>query len=241
VFKSWTIICAAVLLAACGAPEPRPSPNPGIAPAPGAPSTAASNAYQIDAAHSELRILVYRAGPMARLGHNHVIVNRNLGGWVDVGATSSAASFVLRVPVADFAVDEAEARHTEGADFAETVAADAQTGTRRNMLSAAVLDADRFPNITLTSVAVGPVGAANAAASKIPVLLSATLAVELAGHRSTLVVPFKLEIFAGGLAASGTIVLRQSSMGISPLSIMFGALQVQDELSVKFRLVARAT
>jgi polyisoprenoid-binding protein YceI len=175
---------------------------------------------------------------MARLGHNHVIVNRNVGGWVDMGSSPSAASFILRVPVADFVVDEAEARHTEGVDFAETVAADAQTGTRRNMLSAAVLDADRFPDITLTSVAVA---AAKPAASKMPALLSATLAVDLAGHRSTLVVPFKLEVSAGSLTASGTIVVRQSSMGLTPLSIMFGALQVQDELSIKFTLVALPT
>ena len=32
--------------------------------------------YRIDERQSELRILVYRAGPLARLGHNHVMVNR---------------------------------------------------------------------------------------------------------------------------------------------------------------------
>lgn len=178
---------------------------------------------------------------MARLGHNHVIVNRTLGGWVDMGSGPSAASFVLRVPVAGFVVDEAEERLAEGADFSETVAADAQTGTRRNMLSAAVLDADRFPEITLTSVGVAPAAAGKTAALKTPAMLSATLAVELAGHRSTLVVPFKLEMSAGGVAASGTIVVRQSSMGLTPLSIMFGALQVQDEISIKFTLVALPT
>jgi hypothetical protein len=43
---------------------------------------------------------------------------------------------------------------------------------------------------------------------------------------------------AGRISASGTAVLRQSDMGLTPLSVMLGALQVQDELTVKFKLVA---
>jgi len=46
----------------------------------------------------ELRLLVYRAGPMARLGHNHVILNRAVGGWVDAAARLESASFSLYVP-----------------------------------------------------------------------------------------------------------------------------------------------
>jgi hypothetical protein len=165
---------------------------------------------------------------MARFGHNHVMVHRAVGGWVDAADTASAASFALRVPVADFIVDDVEARAEEGPDFSEEIQEDARSGTRHNMLSAALLDAERFPAITLTSVAV----------TQTPGKRVATLAVEVAGNESTLVVPFTLETSDGRLTASGTVVLRQSEMGLTPFSVMLGALQVQDEVTVKFKLVA---
>jgi len=240
VFKSWSVIGAAILLSACGAPPPRPSTNEAATPVLPAQPPAGTSTYPIDAARSELEIHVYRTGPMARLGHNHVILHRSLGGWVHVGADPSADSLVLRIPVADFIVDDASAREAAGADFAESVAEDARIGTRRNMLSAAVLDADRFPTITLTSIAVRPAGGAADSPRKLPARLIATMAVELAGHRSTVEAPFELEAGDGGLAASGTVDLRQSSMGITPFSVLLGALQVQDELAVDFRLIAAA-
>jgi polyisoprenoid-binding protein YceI len=98
------------------------------------------------------------------------------------------------------------------------------------MLSAALLDADRYPIITLTSIAV--------AQAEAPGQLAATLAVEVAGHESTLVVPFTLETSAGRVSAFGTVALRQSELGLTPFSVMLGALQVQDEFTVKFKLVA---
>jgi hypothetical protein len=33
--------------------------------------------------------------------------------------------------------------------------------------------------------------------------------------------------------------LRQSELGLKPFSIMLGALQVQDQMVVKFRIVAK--
>jgi YceI-like domain len=227
VFKTCLGVCAAVLLAACGAPETRQAPVGAVAPPQVAPP-AGVRAYHIDSAQSELRLLVHRAGPMARFGHNHVMVHRTVGGWVDAAGPASAASFALRVPVADFIVDDVEARAAEGPDFSEEIQEDARSGTRHNMLGAALLDAERFPAITLTSVSV----------TQAPGKLVATLAVEVAGHESTLMVPFTLDASEGRLAASGTVVLRQSEMGLSPFSVMLGALQVQDELTVKFKLVA---
>jgi hypothetical protein len=222
VFKTFAMLAAmVVLVAACGVPKPQEAPNKGVvAPAPALPPSGAA-AYQIDPAQSELRLLVYRAGPMARLGHNHVIVNRAVGGWVASAASASAASFALRVPVADFSVDDAAARAQEGPDFPDAVSDDAKAGTRRNMLGSALLDADHFPDITLTSIAVKP------AAGTQP------------GHRAVLQVPFTLEDSADRIAASGMVALRQSEMGLTPISVMLGAVQVQDEFTLKFKLVAR--
>jgi polyisoprenoid-binding protein YceI len=229
VLKTCGVICAALLLTACGTPHSREEPNHG------ATGTAAqvqpptgAGAYRIDSAQSELRLLVHRAGPLARLGHNHVIVNRAMGGWVKFSGNVPAASFSLSVPVADFVVDDARVRSEEGADFSEDVPEDAKSGTRHNMLSAALLDAEHFPTITLASVAV----------TQAPGTLTATLAISVAGHLSTVVVPFTLETSEGRVTASGTAALRQSAMGLTPFSVMLGALQVEDEFNVKFKLVA---
>lgn len=227
-YKICGAICTVALLAACGAPKPRETPAGGATEGARIQSPAGAGAYRIDSAQSELRLLVHRAGPLARLGHNHVIVNHAVGGWVKFAGNASGAAFSLSVPVADFVVDDARMRGEEGADFSDEVPEDAKSGTRRNMLGPALLDADHFPTITLASVAV----------TQAPGTWTATLDVRVAGHRSTLIVPFTLETSAGRVSASGTAVLRQSAMGLTPFSVMLGALQVQDELSVKFKLVA---
>jgi hypothetical protein len=184
--------------------------------------------YRIDGGHSEIRLLVYRAGPMSKFGHNHVMVNGAVTGWVATTAGVQGAALSLRVPVADFVVDDAEARAAEGSDFSEEVTSEARDGTRRNMLSEACLDGVRHPSITLTSRSVTMVEGK-------PV---ATLAVNVAGHESTLVVPFLLTTSPDRVSGSGTFVLHQSDLGLAPFSILLGALQVQNDITVKFNLVA---
>jgi len=229
VFKGFGASVSILMLVACGGLSSRPT-VPHAPPASTAPPPVHGAVYRIDAAQSELKLLVYRAGPMASLGHNHVIVNRALGGWVRYGATASGGSFALTIPAAGFVVDEARARGEEGGDFAEDVTEDAKAGTLRNMLSPAVLDATQFPVIGMHSLAVEGAGDA----------LQATVAVEVAGYSSTLLVPFSLDSSSGRLTGSGALTLRQSALGLTPFSVFLGALRVQDEMRVKFRLVALA-
>ena len=217
----------ALLVAGCGAPESRQSAPHG-ATNPASPRGIAGSIYRIDSAQSELRLLIYRAGPMALLGHNHVIINRTLGGWVRYAGTVSEASFALTVPDAGFVVDDDAARREEGADFAEETPEEAKSGTLRNMQGAAVLDAAQFPEITVRSVTVtGTQGE-----------FTATVAVSVAGHVSTLDVPFTLETSPGRFTASGELWVRQSALGLTPLSVMLGALRVRDDMRIKFRFVA---
>ena len=232
-FERTGAIVAAMMLAACGVPGPRPSPPHvpagGTVPA-AAPAPAKGGSYRIDATQSELRVLVYRAGPMASLGHNHVIVNRAIGGWVQYGGTSPGGSFALNIPAAGFVIDDAHDRGEEGGDFAADVPEQAKTATLHNMLSPAVLDAEQFPSIAVRSVAVEGTGDA----------LRATLAVELAGHSSTLVVPFHFDGGADRLTGSGSFTLRQSALGLASFSVLMGVLRVQDDMRVTFKMVALA-
>jgi hypothetical protein len=40
------------------------------------------------------------------------------------------------------------------------------------------------------------------------------------------------------LSATGSLELRQSNLGLTPYSLMMGALQVQDAMTIKFKIVA---
>ena len=233
-FKIGLSLCAALMIAGCGGPRTRPAPNapgetpppPGVGALPAPP--AGVPVYRIDGGHSEIRLLVYRAGPMSKLGHNHVMVNHAVSGWVAAAEGMPGAALSLHIPVADFVVDDPEARAAEGADFSEEVTGEARDGTRHNMLSAACLDGDRYPSITLTSRSITLVDGKPLA----------TLAVNVAGHESTLVVPFVLTRTSDRVSGAGSFVLRQSDLGLVPFSILLGALQVQNDITVKFNLIA---
>src|SRR6266513_2109052 len=60
------------------------------------------------------------------------------------------------------------------------------------------------------------------------------------GQLRTISVPVRYQFAAGALIASGDAALRQSDIGLTPFSALMGALQVQDEMRVRFRIVARA-
>jgi polyisoprenoid-binding protein YceI len=252
-YKHTGIAALALLVTACGVPQPRsPTSQPpggsgaamtaGSVGVPTAPPIGAATPtgegsalppageYRIDPARSELRLLVYRAGPLANLGHNHVMVNRALGGAVSVRRDLADCSITLTVPVGAFVVDDAALRREEGADFAGDVPDEAKLGTLHNMLSAALLNADAHPTLSLRSTAIAAAGG----------VLRASFAVSIAGHEAAISVPFELKALPHAVSASGSIELRQTGLGLTPYSLMLGALQVQDLMRVKFSIVAVA-
>jgi hypothetical protein len=234
VFKNLSIGVLALLLAACGVPKirhaaPPPKPEESVS-KPGLPP---GRVYRIVENESELRILVYRAGPLAHFGHNHVIVNHAIRGAVSVADVPADSVFWLTVPVAGFVVDDVQARREEGADFDGDIPDDAKSGTLHNMLSPALLNADEFPEIAVRSVAESGTRAASGAGA-----LTATVAISIAGHESTVDVPLTLHVDSRRLSATGSLELRQTALGLTPFSLMLGALQVQDAMTIKFEIVA---
>jgi YceI-like domain len=228
VFNRVAVAVVVLILSACGAPRPRPSaPRPPIHPASGLQSLPPPGTYTIDSQNSELRVLVYRAGPLANLGHNHVMVSRAVTGLVQLGSNISASSFSLKVPVESFVVDDTEARREEGSDFPGDIPPDAKSGTRRNMLGAAVLNAAEFPVITVTSVTL----------SGTPDAVSAELTISAAGHEAKISAPCILQGDAHRMTATGSMELRQTAIGLAPYSLLHGALQVEDAMQLKFSIV----
>ena len=222
------IAMAAVLaLAACAAPRPRPATAPRAAPAGSSlQALPAPGNYEIDSGGSELRLLVYRAGPLSRLGHNHVMVNHAVSGHVQIGDAISSTSFSLSIPASAFIVDDTQSRSEEGGDFPGEIPEDAKEGTRRNMLGAAVLNAAQYPEISVTCVSLaGSLGS-----------MTADVDVGAAGHRSRLTVPLTLQGDSRHFVAAGSLEVKQTALGLAPYSLMGGALQVQDAMQLKFTI-----
>jgi hypothetical protein len=186
--------------------------------------------FVVDSAASLLTIRVYKGGPLSRAGHNHVIASHSLTGVAHVPDEPTHASFDVHLLVAELVVDEDELRAQEGPDFPPGVPEDAKTGTKRNMLGPSLLDADRYPDLALQSEALqrGPDG------------LQAQVRVIVRDRASAVIVPLKYEIRGSELRVAGELALKQTDLGLTPFSLFGGALRVEDEIKVRFNIVARA-
>jgi hypothetical protein len=231
------LLCAT--LAGCQLPPHAPAAP--ATPAPAAAAPRVGTPYDVVTSASLLVVLVYRAGALASAGHNHVIASHELTGTLYLPSDVARGTFELHVPVATLTVDEAELRAQQpGADFPPDVSEGAKEGTRRNMLGAALLDAEHNPDIVLRGLgfAVGgpaPTGAAATDAHAVVAQVESTVR----GQARTFSVPVCYRLGDGALTATGEFALRQSELGLTPFSALLGALQVQDEMRVRFRIVAR--
>lgn len=208
-----------LLLAACGrqlAP-PGPGPEPGSNPYRAA-AAAATDVYTVDPHDSLVAVTVRRAGLMARLGHDHVVASRTLAGHAAPGAGSADLSFRLD----EMTVDEPQLLRDAGID--KQPSAQAVEGTRTNMLGP-VLEAQRYPLVTLH--------AQQQADGQLRVTVT------LHGVTRALALPATVRVDAAQVTASGTARLKQTDFGITPFSVGGGLLSVQDELEVRYRVVAR--
>jgi polyisoprenoid-binding protein YceI len=218
---------AALCLAACRTVpglRPRAAPPPAVA----AP-IAGSVRYRVDAARSEVLILVYRDGRLASLGHNHVLAVRDLSGEVVVAADVTQSSWQLQFPVAALSVDEPQLRAAQGAEFQTTIDAAAIAATRDHMLGPLLLDAAHYPAIHLQSEQVRSEADGLRVATRIVVR----------DHAAQVEVPVALQRSSDELTASGEFDLTHAELGLTPYSIALGALRVADRMHVRYRLVAQ--
>jgi len=216
-------IAVCVALASC-TPAPRETPIE-----PGAPAdfpqrdyrqaaAAGKAVYRIEPASSIVVIEVRRGGSLARLGHDHVVASHDVQGYV----LPADARADLYVPLAKLVVDEPGLR---AAAHFDTTPSDADiVGTRRNMLER-VLEVDAHP---FARVRVRRADGEHVDAD-----------IALRGVSRVVRVPVHVAVDVDRLEVSGDLTLRQTDFGIVPLSILGGAVQVQDALALHFTLHAR--
>lgn len=232
--RAWVRACAyactGALLAAC---SPFATPPAAQLPAPAADTTAmaatqtpawlrrGTQALHIVPQESLLTITVRRGGALARLGHDHVIASRSLQGVV--APAQGRAAFQFRLD--EMRVDEEGLRQAAG--LTSTPSADAIAGTRHNML-VRVLDAERYPWVRVDARRAGD-----------SALLDADIT--LHGVTRSVQLPVRIEETTDGksLQASGSLLLKQSDFGIVPFAILGGAMAVQDQMELAFRITAR--
>lgn len=205
--------------------EPPESRAPVLAQAPALPD---APTYDVDDQASEARVLVYRGGALAKLGHNHVIV-APLHGELRAGADTAHSGFHLELRVDEFDVDPPKARAEEGEAFAATVSDEAREGTRANLLGDRLLNAAHYPRIQIDSVALtGPLWNPDVTAN-----------VTLRG--TTVAVTFPAAVVTHGdvLTVVARVSLAVSDFGIEPFAILGGGLRVEDGLDIRLRAVAR--
>lgn len=215
-------LAVAALLAGCARVAPPP-----VAPAAAGDAfswyrqAAAAGAIvlAIDPAQSLIAVTVRRGGPFARFGHDHVVASGTIAGFA--APARGRADFSFRLD--QMSVDDPALRREAG--LGAQPPDDAIAGTRANMLGR-VLDADHFPVVSLH---------AERRAGQ-PVQLTITLH----GVSRTVAAPATIEESADGVTAAGTLNLRQSDFGITPMSVLGGAMTVIDTMELRYRIVAKA-
>ena len=225
-FIALVFIMQTLILTGCSVRQPMPeiSGPPAFDPT----QFKSGEVYSIDPAQSYLHIYVYRSGPMAKLGHNHVISTNDIDGKIYRHALIEKSGMVLRLPVTSFEVDNLKLRQAAGEQFSSVPTAQDIAGTKHNMLSERVLNAAEYPDIKITSVTVKGSGERYLTA----------LRFEVAGHTRDLKVPATVTLEPDLILIDGNIPLRQSDLGLTPFSVMLGALSVADEMQVRFHLTA---
>lgn len=195
------LFLAAALAALAGCTTPALTPTSPPAPAP--------------VAGDALRVLVFRGGTAARLGHNHVL----RAGGLRVEWPAAGPVLAFRLDALD--IDPPALRAQLGAAFASAVDDAAREGTRANLLKA--LDGSTHPEVVVRTLQQLGEGGRRAVEAEITL------------HGVTRRQWFVAEV--DGRRARGELVIRQSDFGIQPFTVLGGLLAVQDALVVQFDLL----
>jgi len=225
-----THIFRLLLLLALAACQPQPAPEaethraawPAFDYAAAAQGGAA--VYRLDLATSRVEIVVRRAGPLARLGHDHVIV-ASPEAWIYWPENAGDARAELRLALDQFEVDPADARQRYGLEDVPDAAA--IEGTRRNMLEK-VLAAETWPYVTVDT------GRLSGGPDEWE--LDAEFTVR--DHRLRRTIPVNIMRTDDSLAVQGSLVVEHAELGLEPYTALAGAIRVAEAIELHFALNA---
>jgi hypothetical protein len=221
------LIC---LLSACQ-PQPVPEPQSGEPAATSWPEydfegAAASGlpVYRLDSGSSHIDVVVRREGPLARLGHDHVVAARDAQAYLLLGRPIENWRAELRFEAEKLDVDPVEERSKYQLDTEPD--ADSIEGTRGNLLDK-VLEAQRWPWLNLEVSDFIRDGNS----------FSARVKFRVRDVTSESRHSFSLKQATDSITVSGTVLLRQTELGLEPFSALGGGLRVADQLEIHLALI----
>jgi polyisoprenoid-binding protein YceI len=164
----------------------------------------------IDVNESSMKIRVFKSGAFSAFAHDHEIQAPIEDGKID---SSVPASVQLRVDSRKMRVLDPD------------TSADKRAQIQHTMQSAAVLDVEKYPEISYQSTTVTSQGEGR---WKVQGNLT------LRGKKQPVAVDVSLE----GGHYRGSASIKQTDFGIEPIRIAGGTVKVKDELRVEFDIVA---
>jgi polyisoprenoid-binding protein YceI len=186
-------------------------------------SAAAAGTFAIDGSTSNLRVHVGKTGLGSFAGHEHDAVTNGVSGEVIADFDDLSRSSV------EISVDAHSLKIADRDESPEDVQKVQQT-----MLGPQVLDVARFPAIRFRSRIV-----------RGEMLQPGVYAVALAGEFSLhgvtkpITAPVRLETQGNTLTVTGKLVVKQTDFGIQPISAGGGLVNVEDDVTITFQIVAR--
>ena len=169
------------------------------------PAAALAQRVDIDKGHSTVTVRVYKSGLLSGFAHNHVIRGPIASGSLDPSEKTVELSF----NVAEMKVLDPDASDSERHEIEAT------------MKGPTVLDMAQFPTISFASTAVAASG---------PDHSQVTGMLKLHGGSRQVSVPVVLH--EGKY--TGSVTLKQTDYGITPVKIAGGTVRVKDEIVIEF-------
>jgi polyisoprenoid-binding protein YceI len=187
------------------------------------PALAATRTFSIDSKASKVHLHVGKTGIGSFAGHEHNVFAPALMGEVAADFDDLSKSTV-EVVVNTRAMMVSEEGEPKG---------DAPK-VQQAMRGPSVLNVARYPLIRFRSQKVT---GRKVSASSYELRVEGDLS--LHGTVKPMVVPLKVEVQGDTLTADGKLTVKQSDYGIKPTTAAGGLVQVEDEVPVDFRIVAR--
>jgi polyisoprenoid-binding protein YceI len=209
----WTTWRALALAALVGA----------LGPSPAWPAT-----FKVDPAQSSLLVRLFKDGPAAKLGHDHVVEARAFSGTLTHDPGDPTASAIrLDVDVAALVADDPATRRRLG--LAGELSASERTEVDAAMKGEGQLAAARFPSMTFASSAI---------ARQADGRYAVTGKLTIRGVTNEVRFPAELRLDGGKLRGRAELRFTQSSFGYRPYRAFLGAIRNQDEVVLQVDLVA---
>jgi polyisoprenoid-binding protein YceI len=175
------------------------------------PVLASAQRVDVDKSQSSVTVRVYKSGLFSGFAHDHVIQAPIASGSIDAQAKSVEVTFnVVDMKVLDPGSSDSERQEIEA-----------------TMKGPKVLDGTQYPTISFASSAVTDSGANRS---------QVTGALKLHGTSHQVAIPVTLH----DGKYTGSVTLKQTDYGITPVKIAGGAVRVKDEITIEFSIVPAA-